>query len=90
MSGGRTGEGRKGAGEGRKESVNAGRPTVCGGLTSFWSSMQRTWRCPPGDDLPAATANPANGDEMGVLVYIALTVAVFALLGLMQRLVERL
>ncbi|KAA1250879.1 potassium-transporting ATPase [Mycobacterium simiae] len=27
---------------------------------------------------------------MGVLAYIALTAAVFALLGLMQRLVERL
>ncbi|BDE16160.1 MULTISPECIES: hypothetical protein [Mycobacterium] len=31
-----------------------------------------------------------NGDEMGVLAYIALTVAVFALLGLTQKLVERL
>jgi hypothetical protein len=31
-----------------------------------------------------------NGDEMGVLIYIVLTVAVFALLGLTQKLVERL
>ncbi len=31
-----------------------------------------------------------NGDKMGVLVYIALTVAVFAVLGLAQKLVERL
>ncbi|WP_246398152.1 hypothetical protein [Mycobacterium vicinigordonae] len=31
-----------------------------------------------------------NGDEMGVFAYIALTVAVFALLGLTQKLVERL
>ena len=31
-----------------------------------------------------------NGEMMGVLAYIALTVAVFALLGLAQKLVERL
>jgi hypothetical protein len=33
---------------------------------------------------------PVNGDKMSVLVYIVLTVAVFALLGLVQKLVERL
>lgn len=32
----------------------------------------------------------ANGADMSVLVFITLTVAVFALLGLVQRLVERL
>lgn len=31
-----------------------------------------------------------NGDEMGVLVFIALTVAIFAVLGLIQKMVERL
>jgi hypothetical protein len=31
-----------------------------------------------------------NGDEMTVLLYVVLTVAIFALLGLMQKLVERL
>jgi hypothetical protein len=31
-----------------------------------------------------------NGDKMGVVVYIVLTVAVFAVLGLVQKLVERL
>ncbi len=31
-----------------------------------------------------------NGDEMGVLVYILLTVAIFVLLGWTQKLVERL
>ncbi len=31
-----------------------------------------------------------NGDEMGVVVYIVLTVAVFAALGVAQKLVERL
>jgi hypothetical protein len=30
------------------------------------------------------------GDRMSVLVYVVLTVAIFALLGLAQRLVERL
>ncbi|CDO90531.1 hypothetical protein BN973_04927 [Mycobacterium triplex] len=31
-----------------------------------------------------------NGDRMGVLVFIVLTVAVFAVLGTVQKLVERL
>ncbi len=31
-----------------------------------------------------------NGDKMAVLVYIVLTVAIFGLLGLTQKLVERL
>ncbi|MFY9920360.1 MAG: potassium-transporting ATPase [Mycobacterium sp.] len=31
-----------------------------------------------------------NGDEMDVLVYIVLTVVIFALLGLVQKLVEGL
>lgn len=30
------------------------------------------------------------GDEMSVVVYVVLTVAIFALLGLVQKLVERL
>jgi hypothetical protein len=33
---------------------------------------------------------PPTGDEMSVVVFIALTVAIFALLGLVQKLVERL
>ena len=33
---------------------------------------------------------PVNGDPMAVLVYIVLTVAIFAVLGLVQKLVERL
>ena len=33
---------------------------------------------------------PVNGDSMSVLVYIALTVAIFGLLGLVQKLVEGL
>jgi hypothetical protein len=33
---------------------------------------------------------PWNGDEMAVLVYIVLTVAIFALLGLVVKLVEGL
>ena len=31
-----------------------------------------------------------NGDEMSAVVFIVLTVAIFALLGLVQKLVERL
>nr|WP_293241525.1 hypothetical protein [Mycolicibacterium sp.] len=31
-----------------------------------------------------------NGDEMSVVVYVVLTVAIFAALGLVQKLVERL
>jgi hypothetical protein len=31
-----------------------------------------------------------NGDEMSVVVYVVLTVAIFALLGLVQKLVEGL
>jgi hypothetical protein len=31
-----------------------------------------------------------NGDEMSVVVYVVLTVAIFAVLGLVQKLVERL
>jgi hypothetical protein len=31
-----------------------------------------------------------NGDKMGVVIFIVLTVAVFAVLGLVQKLVERL
>ena len=33
---------------------------------------------------------PVNGDDMGVLVYIVLTVVIFAVLGLVQKLVEGL
>ncbi|MEU0497664.1 hypothetical protein [Mycobacterium sp. NPDC006124] len=33
---------------------------------------------------------PLNGDEMSVLLYVGLTVAIFALLGLVQKLVEGL
>jgi hypothetical protein len=40
--------------------------------------------------LSYARDRRGTGDKMGVLVYIVLTVAVFALLGLTQKLVERL
>ena len=33
---------------------------------------------------------PENGDNMGVVVYAGLTVAVFAILGLTLKLVEKL
>jgi hypothetical protein len=35
-------------------------------------------------------ASQVNGDEMSVLLYVVLTVAIFALLGLVQKLVEGL
>ena len=35
-------------------------------------------------------ASQLNGDQMSVLVFIVLTVAIFALFGLVQKLVERL
>lgn len=48
-------------------------------------------RCGGLDEVVSYARNLAwNGDKMGVLVYIALTVAVFAVLGLAQKLVERL
>ncbi|WP_211145746.1 potassium ABC transporter ATPase [Mycobacterium interjectum] len=31
-----------------------------------------------------------NGDKMGVSIYVLVTIAVFAVLGLAQKLVERL
>ena len=37
-----------------------------------------------------AAANSRNGDDMGVLVYIVLTVLIFGVLGLVQKLVEGL
>lgn len=36
------------------------------------------------------TRSARNGDKMGVLAFVVLTVAVFAVLGLVQKLVERL
>jgi hypothetical protein len=42
------------------------------------------------EDGRRAASNCVNGDNVGVLVFIVLTVAVFAVLGLVQKLVERL
>ena len=39
---------------------------------------------------PDGDRNSRNGDEMGVLVYIVLTVLIFGVLGLVQKLVEGL
>ncbi len=39
---------------------------------------------------PPGPSRSANGDDMTVLLYVGLTVAVFALLGLVQKLVEQL
>jgi hypothetical protein len=40
--------------------------------------------------LSGARDRRGNGDKMGVLIFVLLTVAVFAVLGLVQKLVERL
>ena len=45
------------------------------------------WR--PAGDLAWSWSWTVNG-EMGVVIYLVLTVAIFALLGLVQKLVERL
>jgi hypothetical protein len=42
------------------------------------------------DRHPSARRFHSNGDEMSVVVFIVLTLAIFALLGLVQKLVERL
>jgi hypothetical protein len=39
---------------------------------------------------PRHDRDPTNGDNMGVLVFIVLTVLIFGLLGLVQKLVEGL
>lgn len=39
---------------------------------------------------PVKRVGQAKGADMSVLVFVALTVAAFAILGLLQRLVERL
>ena len=86
----RMNEGRKGATDGRKESVNAEAGTRDAGLISSWSSTPRTPRTRP-LTWPGSDRNSQRyGDEMGVLIYIVLTVLIFGLLGLAQKLVERL
>jgi hypothetical protein len=87
---GPTSEGRKGASKGRKETVNDGRKARTLGLASVWSSMKMTrrslpWVRPDSDHIFHRMEN-----EMGVLVYIVLTVLIFGVLGLVQKLVERL
>ena len=37
-----------------------------------------------------AALNDSNGVPVAVLIYVVLTIAIFALLGLAQKLVERL
>ena len=68
-------ETRKGRGPPRKESVKTGICTLSG------------------SDPLKVRRNPAGrkrGSDMSVVVYIVLTVAIFALLGLVQKLVEGL
>jgi len=69
-------EDRKGPAPGRQETVKA-------------RFARLNWVLPvPGRRNPAGRKRV--GDGMSVLVYIVLTVAIFALLGLIQKLVEGL
>lgn len=82
-------EDRKGLGRGRKENVKGTLGPAGAGLTSGLAlnaaARQRLSR--PTPERPQVSL---NGDEMSVVVFIVLTVAIFALLGLVQKLVERL
>lgn len=82
-------EDRKGLGRQRKENVKGPRRPGQAGLTSGLAlnaeARQRLSR--PTPERPQVSL---NGDEMSVVVFIVLTVAIFALLGLVQKLVERL
>jgi hypothetical protein len=60
------------------------------GLASVWSSRLRAQSVTASDEVLFRPRIPANGDDMGVLVYIVLTVLIFGVLGLGQKLVERL
>jgi hypothetical protein len=52
--------------------------------------LTRRARQRPSRTTPERPQVSVNGDEMSVVVFIVLTVAIFALLGLVQKLVERL
>lgn len=61
----------------------------CGANFQFWPSTQRPGRgCL--DRHPSARMVSVNGDEMSAVVFIVLTVAIFAVLGVVQKLVEGL
>jgi hypothetical protein len=85
----RTYEGRKGAPKGRKETVNDPRRTRELGLASVWSPRLRPPAEAASDEFWQRSHIP-NGDEMGVLVFIVVTVLIFGVLGLVQKLVEGL
>ena len=59
---------------------------LASGLVLNTRARQRLPRQTP--EAPAGLS--VNGDDMSVVVYIVLTVAIFALLGLVQKLVEGL
>lgn len=50
------------------------------------SRQAKSWKC-----APSVTTNASEWESlMGIVVYAAVTVAVFAVLGLAQKLVEKL
>lgn len=53
--------------------------------------MAVPWTDPvSGQRNPGPVDGSSNGGDVSVLIYVALTVAIFALLGLVQKLAERL
>jgi len=74
----------KGGGSTRKESVNGASTGLWLSLTSLQSSTPRAWWM-----LPVSNQQ-WNGDDMAVVVYLLLTVAIFAVLGTVLKLMEGL
>jgi hypothetical protein len=74
---------------GRKETVNEHREGRWHGLA--FESVPGHGECRGSTGVGGpSVARSVNGDEMSVLLYVVLTVAIFALLGLVQKLVEGL
>lgn len=72
---------RKGQAPPRKETVNDPAPPRFGDLVSTSSSTRAR---------PDTTSSSHERSDMGVVIFIVLTVAIFAVLGLVQKLVEGL
>jgi len=79
-----TNEGRKSRGSPRKETVKGNRAGLWPSLASFVSSSPASGRCCPRVIKgPLASERKTN---MSVVIYLVLTVAVFAALGLTLKL----
>ncbi|MBO0879308.1 MAG: hypothetical protein J2P17_02805 [Mycobacterium sp.] len=74
----------------RKESVNARAARCSAGLALLQSSTLRAQRRLPLGRPKIGPFGGRNGDDVSVVVYVLLTAAIFALLGTVLKLVERL